>query len=263
MIAAVAALCLAAAPAELEYQLKADVPITLGLAAWWLTSEYAFKEDLAPLYCRWCARNGLDDAARAIRAPLERQRAAIYASDIVGLAAAPVVTLGTEAVIAWLGGGTWRDGLVDALLIVEAMMASQALNQAVKFIASRERPFVAALPEDEKPRTSQPHDNNLSFFSGHTAFTFSLVAAGATIARARGYRYWWVVLAVGLPFAATTATLRMVADKHYLTDVLTGATLGLLIGWGVPTLFHRPVRVGEVTASLAVAPGGIGVEGTW
>ena len=84
-----------------------------------------------------------------------------------------------------------------------------------------------------------------------------------SIARARGYRHWWLTLAVGLPFAVTTAVLRMAADKHYLTDVLTGAAVGALLGWGIPALFHRPVQLGPVTASLTTAPGGLGVQGQW
>src|SRR5204862_4067183 len=119
--------------------------------------------------------------------------------------------------------GSPSDGALDALIILEAMTASQALNQVVKFIAGRERPFVSVLAANEKPLTPMPDDNNVSFFSGHAAYVFSLVAAGATVAHARGYPYWWVVLAAGVPFAITTALLRMVADKHYLSDVFTGA----------------------------------------
>jgi membrane-associated phospholipid phosphatase len=263
MLAAAVVLYMAAGPAELSYDLRVDLPVTVGLGAWWLSSEYAFKRELAPAQCRWCGENALDDAARAIRAPRDQQAGAARASDLLGVVTTPLALLGLDALLTAGGGGSWRDALVDTLLIVEAMVASQAVNQVVKFSAGRERPFVAALPAAEKSQTAQPDDNNLSFFSGHSSYTFSLVAASATIARARGYRYWWVVLAAGLPLAATTAVLRMVADEHYLTDVFTGASFGLLVGWAVPILFHRPVQVGPVTAALAPAPGGAALSGTW
>ena len=263
VLAAIATVLVTTAPAELQYDLRVDVPVTVGLGAWWLLSEFAFKHQLAPPRCRWCDRNALDDAGRALRAPVERQPAASLASDVVGVIATPVLMVGLDAAFTRFGGGTWRHAAVDALLVIEAMVASQALNQVVKFIAGRERPLVAQLPEDQKPLTKQPDDNNLSFFSGHTSYTFSLVAATATIVRARGYAHWWVVPAVGLPFAVTTALLRLAADKHYLTDVLTGAALGVLLGVGVPVLFHRPVQVGPVTARLTAGGRGVALVGEW
>jgi membrane-associated phospholipid phosphatase len=263
MLAAVALTYLAAAPNALEYDLKTDLVLTAGMGAWWLVSEYAVKSELAPAQCRWCVHDELDDAARAIRAPVSAQKTVSTISDITGPVLTPIAVLGIDFLIAWKSDATWRDGAIDALLIIEAMVASQAVNQGVKFLVGRERPFVSALPADQKALTAQPSDNNLSFFSGHSSYAFSLVAAVATIARARGYQYWWVVLAAGLPLAATTALLRMVADKHYLTDVLAGAAIGTLIGWGVPALFHRPVRVGPVTGTIAPSLGGAALVGTW
>jgi len=260
---ATAALAAAPGPAELSYDLRIDLPVTAALGSGWLLSEYAFKAQLAPATCRWCARNAFDDAGRALRAAPSQVRGARVASDVIGIALVPAAVLGADALLTWAGGGTWREGLVDALLVIEAMVAAQSLNQLVKFAAGRERPFVADLVGIEKSFTDEPEDNNLSFFSGHSSYAFSLVAAAATIARARGYRYWWAVLAVGLPLAATTATLRIVGGKHYLSDVLTGSLLGALIGWGVPALFHRPVQAGPVTAQLTVGASGLALSGRW
>ena len=46
----------------------------------------------------------------------------------------------------------------------------------------------------------------------------------------------------GLSFATTGAYLRIAADRHYATDVLTGALVGSAIGFSVPYLAHRPVH---------------------
>ena len=40
--------------------------------------------------------------------------------------------------------------------------------------------------------------------------------------------------ATGLTFAAATAYLRVAADKHYFTDVLASAAIGVAVGWAVP-----------------------------
>ena len=55
---------------------------------------------------------------------------------------------------------------------------------------------------------------NTSFFSGHTALAFSTIG---------GPR-----LAIGLPLAISTGGLRIAAGKHWLTDTLVGAGVGLL-----------------------------------
>jgi membrane-associated phospholipid phosphatase len=57
-----------------------------------------------------------------------------------------------------------------------------------------------------------------------------------------------------LTLAATTATLRMIADKHYFTDVLVGAAVGSAAGFLVPHL-HRPPDSAPATGLVAPASG--------
>jgi PAP2 superfamily len=56
------------------------------------------------------------------------------------------------------------------------------------------------------------------------------VTAGETAADA-------AVCPVALAVAGTTGVLRVVADKHYASDVIAGAALGALVGLGV-SAFH-------------------------
>ncbi len=70
----------------------------------------------------------------------------------------------------------------------------------------------------------------------------------------------------GYAVATTTATFRVVADMHYASDVLTGALLGTLVGYGVPLLHYS--RLGSSTTTMAgmqlhlvPSPGGLGVLG--
>jgi len=63
-----------------------------------------------------------------------------------------------------------------------------------------------------------------SFPSGHTAQAF---AAAAMLSEEYGYRYKWVpYFSYGL--ASTVGVLRMANNKHYLSDVLVAAGIGIL-----------------------------------
>jgi len=112
------------------------------------------------------------------------------------------------------------------------------VTQLTKLLLGRERPFVHALPPEQKPLTPLPSDNNLSFFSGHTSEAFALAAASGTVATMRGYRWAPLVWIAGGAVAATTSYLRIAADKHWITDVVVGIVVGAGVGFGVPYLFH-------------------------
>lgn len=244
--------CLVAFPAraaELHVELAVDAPVTLGAAAIWVSSEVA-KASFAPSACRWCEPNALDDTtARALRWNDLGTPARI--SD-AGLVAVPLLALGAVSAAAWhddkLEQAKW-----DMLLVAESAAVTQVLNQATKFAVGRERPFVHWLAGDAKGTTAQPSDNNLSFFSGHTSFTFALATSAWSVARLRGYSWATPILAVGAPLAAFVGYLRMGAGKHYLTDVLTGAAIGTACGVLVPALHEA--RTGEPAAGRGLSWG--------
>ena len=72
----------------------------------------------------------------------------------------------------------------------------------------------------------------------------------------------YLVWVIGLPFAITTAVLRMVADKHYLTDVLVGAAVGTLFGIGLPLLLHNESPAAPASSlQLSPTPGGFALTG--
>ena len=47
-----------------------------------------------------------------------------------------------------------------------------------------------------------------------------------------------LVCGAGIAVTAGVSVARAVTDNHYATDILTGAVVGSLIGWLVPTAFH-------------------------
>jgi membrane-associated phospholipid phosphatase len=231
----------------LRFNWGRDAAITGAGALLWVGTETLFKEELAPERCKWCDRsadgtetlNGLDKWGRNLGAETAegRERWDMW-SNVVDFGVLPVGVFGAQYLLGRGSGAPTRYFAEDATIILESFVLSQLTNQVVKFAAGRERPFVHRLPEDQKLLTEHPTDNNLSFYSGHTAMAFSLVTAAGTVSELRGYKNRWLIWAVGLPVATSVGLLRMGADKHYLTDVLTGAVAGSIFGVGVPLLLH-------------------------
>ena len=175
--------------------------------------------------------------------------AANLASNVWAYALMPAASIGLLALGAHAEDRT-DEMAVNALLMAESVALAGATNQAFKFAVGRERPFVHALPPEQKPLTANPADNNTSFYSSHTGFAFSLAVSAGTVASLRHYRWAPAVWAAGLVGAALVGYLRIAADKHYFTDVLTGAGAGAAFGVAVPAL-HRKSN----TLSLAPLPG--------
>jgi membrane-associated phospholipid phosphatase len=239
---------------EVRYTAWLDLTVTGVAMAWWLGSELA-RDELAPATCRWCEPPGFDTS---VRNQLRWQHTGVADTASYVLAVAQPVMIYTLDVIAAGKDGGPGDAWVDALLISEAAAVAMALNQLVKFAAGRERPFVHALPDADKPFTSRPSDNNLSFYSAHTSLTFALAASGGMIASMRRYRLAPWIWTAGIAMATVTGYLRIAADRHYASDVVVGGIVGSLTGAAVPYFFHRPREVSrQVSIAPAPAAGGL------
>jgi membrane-associated phospholipid phosphatase len=264
----------AQAPYELEHDVAVDVAVTGTAIALAIGSELA-KSEVLPRECRWCDRddnetdslNALDRAAR--RAALwSNPHEAQQLSDVIGL----LVTPGTAFGLLSLAAADERAGKalsIDVLIVLQAAALSQLTNQIAKFAVGRERPFVHVLAGSERGKSDNPLDENVSFYSGHSALVFSLATAAGTVASMRGYRLAPLVWAVGMPLAASTAYLRVAGDKHYLTDVVAGSVMGAAFGALVPLLFHArksdDAAVGAFSPGVVSAPSApiIGTSGTF
>ena len=112
------------------------------------------------------------------------------------------------------------------LLRVQAL--SQVFVQGAKFAVERRRP---------------DGSSSLSFPSGHTASTF----ATATVLQ---QYYGWKAGAPAYAFAGFVAASRMASSKHYLSDVLMGAGIGIAAGRTVTlNLGHHLFSVGAAPTS--------------
>jgi membrane-associated phospholipid phosphatase len=255
---------------RVRYDLTLDLSATLLVSSIWAGTQL-LQPILAQKDCRWCDRhddgsdalNALDKAGRGLR--WSNTEAANTVSNVLGYAIDPAAALGAVAIAAGVEGRL-DETAANALLIMEASCSAAMLTQLVKFAVGRERPFVHYLSAREKGRTTKPSDNNVSFFSAHSNFAFALATSSGTIAWLRGYRYAPAVFATTLPIAATIAYLRVAADRHYLTDVLTGAVVGTAAGFAIPFLFHRgePAK-GEKTglAPASFSASGSSFSMTW
>jgi membrane-associated phospholipid phosphatase len=126
----------------------------------------------------------------------------------------------------------------DLLIVLESMAISGMLNQLTKFSVGRERPFAHYREIGDTPMGKVSRDENLSFYSGHAAQTFTIAASTSTVAFLRGYELAPVIALATAPVAAITGYLRIAADRHYFSDVIVGALVGSAVGILVPVLFH-------------------------
>jgi len=256
--ALVAASLAAAARAELpplRHDARVDGALTAGAAVFWLSTELA-KGKLAPSSCRWCGENRLDAGARNLLVWGYGDHAA-RASDVTAFGLLPAA-LAAHQLLAARAAGDAKEGLVDLLIVAEAAALSLDLNQVVKLSAGRQRPFVHHgnwRDPDRRPDA----DDNLSFYSGHSTLAFSLAAAAGTVSDLRGYESAPWVWGAGMTIAAAVGYLRIAADKHYLTDVLTGAALGTAAGVALPRLLHgrKDSAAGAPAATVTPVPLGV------
>ncbi len=161
------------------------------------------------------ALNRLDRRARNLLLRPTFAKQADRISDFLAYAGLPV----TGALLLSLCCRKWKQHIVyDALVITRAVTVTGALNQVVKFLAPRERPYVHSGRFDHR-------DINGSFFSNHTSSAMALAAATTRIAFGRS-RNSYAVAAPLFTLAGLVGYLRIASDNHYFTDVIAGAAFG-------------------------------------
>ena len=183
------------------------------------------QDALAPDACRWCGANGLDSSVRDALVWSDPRRAAAL-SNVTGYVLAPIAALGLPL---FDDAAHIAD---DAIPVLEGLVAAELVTQAVKLSFGRQRPYAHFATGEYASSV----EDNLSFTSGHTSIAFAFAVGAGTVAHARHARLEPVIWATGLAIAATTAYLRIAADKHWLTDTLGGAAIGSAAGYFVPRL---------------------------
>jgi len=207
------------------------------------------------------SRSELNDLDRGVVGNHSGKAAAL--SDI-GLFLGASVPLVGSALDLWLTDP--RDGydglLKDSLIMLQTMAINRTLCNLVKFMARRPRPYTY------DPRTSaelrSERGATLSFYSGHTSTAFSMATAYSYLFSLRhpNSRFAIPVWLGSHALASMVAVSRVLAGKHFWTDVAVGAAVGSAIGFAVPYL-HREPSAQRWWADLRLVPtfheGGFGV----
>jgi membrane-associated phospholipid phosphatase len=117
--------------------------------------------------------------------------------------------------------------------LAEAAVVNGVYTQVLKLAVRRERP---------------DGSNNASFPSGHTSNAFAL----ATVVECH---YGWKGGVPAYVLAAVMGYSRIVRDKHYLSDVAAGATLGVIVGRAAVRGNGGPIPAGaKRSASWIISP---------
>jgi membrane-associated phospholipid phosphatase len=100
----------------------------------------------------------------------------------------------------------------------------------------------------EVVRRERPNgEDDLSFPSGHASNAFALAAVAER-------HYGWKAGVPAYALAGLVAVSRLQRNKHYLSDVLAGATLGYIVGRTVVRVNSRPLDAPQGGARLSLAP---------
>lgn len=142
-------------------------------------------------------------------------------------------------VIAGLIAGDYARAGQIFLIDLEGFTATALVMFALQRYVSRERPY-ATFPDEGVYAPVYP-ERFRSFFSGHAAAGFT----GATLVvlhhtRVPGFDTAWhlAITIIVVLMATATALFRVVSDRHWLTDVVAGAILGIASGYLVPVTLH-------------------------
>jgi membrane-associated phospholipid phosphatase len=139
--------------------------------------------------------------------------------------------------VAGLGHENYEVTYQLTLIGLQTMVLTNLVTTLTKRLVLRARPDIDGCTTGHELACSS---ENESFLSGHTAAAFA--AGGLICANQQNLRLYGSdvagAVACGLALGTATAvgTLRMVADRHHLSDVLAGAALGLATGYLLPNL---------------------------
>ena len=124
------------------------------------------------------------------------------------------------------------------VMYLETVLLTNGAMALLKSAVSRTRPFVYNDDPEIPLEKKMGKDAQRSFPSGHTANAFAGAVLLSTTYEALypGSDASGWIWATSLLAASTTGYLRYAAGKHFPTDIVAGAALGVFVGWLVPEL---------------------------
>jgi len=227
-------------------RLAVDLPLTLALGVAAAASELVKSELPGPycgLTCSSASVNGLDRLVIGQHSSAARTASDVLAGLNIGL------PFGLDFID--VAATHPKDGFggfaKDALVLAEVFAVNAGVNAVFKYAVRRPRPYVydpdsAAVPADQR----LDPDAALSFYSEHSSTSFAMATAYSYLFMKRhpGSKLVVPVWLLSEGLATATASLRVVAGKHFITDVLTGAAIGSALGVLIPYLHQRALPAG-------------------
>jgi membrane-associated phospholipid phosphatase len=181
-------------------------------------SEY-YKAEIVAKEPRWTTPPGIDESVRSGLKWSNTGLAKTF-SDVMLFGVMPAVAFTSPL-------ATNHEYGRAALTVGEAVVITGVITQVTKFSVARARPFAYYSNDYSSP------DSKLSFFSGHTSYSFAMALSSAMLMAESYPGQSGAIYATALALAALPGYLRIAADKHYLTDVLVGALIGSGIAYGI------------------------------
>jgi membrane-associated phospholipid phosphatase len=165
--------------------------------------------------------------------------------------------LGNPKYLAPAIGGSWLLGRLagepglarSAVHVGVALLAAGVANGGLKYSVGRERP-AGGDPDEFHPFS--PSNAWQSFPSGHAVVAFSMATALA------GEAHSVPVTLAGYTAASLVAWSRIYKDKHWTSDVVGGALVGVAASHAALVLLHRRSPHPAAAPRLGVAPGADG-----
>lgn len=216
-----------------------------------------------PREARWRGGVLFDDAVRNnLRLSSAKARGRVRAFGDWPYYASPVIPLLVDPLLAaWLGGDDGRAALNLELVGLEAFAYAGLSSFISTRLSLRQRPDSSECwREHPNGANCEPVDTE-AFWSGHT--TIAAASAGLVCANHRYLPLWGSPVAdagacvLSTSGALITAVSRILADRHYATDVIVGMGVGFGFGYAVPVLLHyshgrRDLRVALQPTALGV-----------
>lgn len=158
----------------------------------------------------------------------------VSSSADLGSDVALVAVVGATA-LAGLGGlpaEQWRGNLV---VFANTASWTYAVTEWLKVGIRRERPVMYT---DEAAANASLRSSQMSMPSGHASLAFAAATSYLVMSGRQHLPHRKRNALLLYAGAVGVASLRVIAAKHFPTDVLAGAAIGSGIGWLVPTI-HR------------------------
>jgi len=207
---------------------------------------------------RWEGGILFDDAARSgLRLHSESARKKARDFGDLPYFSAPVIPLIIDPLLAaWVARGDTKAAVNLEAVGLEAFSYAGLASYVSTRISVRERPDSSECRRQRPRRNCEPDTE--SFYSGHT--TIAAASAGIVCANHRVMPLWGSRPAdIGACALATTSAVasgvsRIMADRHYASDVIVGFGFGFGFGYAIPTLLHYSHHEGA-DITLSIAPG--------